>query len=301
MKILVTGGAGFIGSHLVQFLLGKGYDIIVVDNFHTGTFENLREFKDEIEFINKSCGEISKREIGEIDSIFHLGIYSSSPLYRENPNLVGRAVNDFLNMLILSRAYNIRMVWASTSSIYNGNPTPWKENMPIYVKDYYTEARYCMERLARLHHDWYGTETLGMRLFSIYGKKEENKGKYASIVSQVLWCIKEGRSPLIYGDGTQSRDFVYVDDITEGLLLALESNIEYGILNLGTGRSCNFNELVKMINRILGADIEPNYVENPIKGYVHETLADTSTSQKLLGFNAHVHLIDGIKKLVNNI
>jgi len=299
MRVLVTGGAGFIGSNMVELLLKKENDVVVIDNLHTGSLENLKEFKDKVEFINKSCGEITSKDIGEIDGIFHLGIYSSSPMYREDPSLVGKAVNDFLNMLKLTREKNVKMVWASTSSIYNGNPTPWRENMPIYVKDYYTEARYCMERLAKLHYDWYGTETIGMRFFSVYGPKEEAKGKYANLVSQFLWSMKEGKSPVVYGNGTQKRDFTHVDDITRGLLLAMNSKIKYDILNLGTGKSYSLNELIEIINEILNTEITPIYVENTIKGYVFETLADTSKSKKLLNFKATINLKEGIKKLSN--
>jgi len=296
MKVLVTGGAGFIGSNLVELLLKKGNDVIVVDNLHTGSLENLKEFKDKIEFINKNCGEITSIE--DIDGIFHLGIYSSSPMYKENPILVGNAVNDFLNMLKIAGDTNVKMVWASSSSIYNGNPTPWKEDMPIHVKDYYTEARYCMERLAKLHYDWYGTKTLGIRFFSVYGKKEEAKGKYANLVSQFLWRMTEGKSPALYGNGTQRRDFIHVDDVTRGLLLALDSNIEYDILNLGTGKSYSLNELVEIINEIQETEITPTYVENTIKGYIFETLADISKSKRLLNFKATIGLKEGIKKLL---
>lgn len=222
-------------------------------------------------------------------------------MYREDPSLVGKAVNDFLNMLKIAGEKNIKMVWASSSSIYNGNPTPWKEDMPIYVKDYYTEARYCMERLAKLHYDWHGTKTIGIRFFSVYGPKEEAKEKYANLVSQFLWCMKKGKSPVLYGDGTQKRDFIHVKDITRGLLLALDSRIEYDILNLGTGKSYSLNKLVEIINEIQDTEITPAYVENTIKGYIFETLADASKSKKVLNFKATINLKEGIKKLVHAI
>ncbi|MEA1993514.1 MAG: NAD-dependent epimerase/dehydratase family protein, partial [Euryarchaeota archaeon] len=196
MRFLVTGGAGFIGSNLVELLLTEGHNVTVVDNLHTGSLKNLQEFDNKIELIGKNCGDIKQNEIGAIDGIFHLGIYSSSPMYREDPSLLGKAVNEFLNMLKMAGKKDVKMVWASTSSIYNGNSTPWREDMPIHVKDYYTEARYAMERLADLHYDWYGTKTIGMRFFSVYGPKEDAKGEYANLVSQFLWRMKEGKSPV---------------------------------------------------------------------------------------------------------
>lgn len=299
MKFLVTGGAGFIGSHLVEVLVDSGNEVTVVDNLHTGSLHNLTPFKDEITFINKSCGDISPEEI-EIDGIFHLGIYSSSPMYRNDPSLVGTAVNDFLNMLHLAAHFNVKMVWASTSSIYNGNSTPWKEDMPIHVKDYYSEARYCMERLAKLHYDWHKTETVGMRLFSVYGPRETAKGNYANLVSQFLWCMEKGESPILFGDGTQKRDFTYVDDVTHGLILAFESDITYDIFNIGTGRSHSLNQLVTTINDTLATDISPTYTENTIKGYIHETLSDTTKSRQVLKFQATIDLAEGIKNLITH-
>ena len=299
MEILVTGGAGFIGSNLVEALLNRGDHVTVVDNLHTGSTENLKEFKDKITFIKKSCGILSQDELPHIDGIFHLGIYSSSPMYRKTPSLVGKSVNDFLNMLHIAETFNVKMVWASTSSIYNGNPTPWREDMPIHVKDYYSEARYTMERLSTLHYDWYRTQTVGMRLFSVYGPKEKMKGPYANLISQFLWWMSTGEPPLIYGDGTQRRDFTYVDDVVTGFLSAFESKIEHDIINIGTGASYSLRELVTIINSVLKTEITPSYTENPIKGYIHETLADTSKAQELLGFKASLSLEKGIRTLVN--
>lgn len=299
MRMLVTGGAGFIGSNLVDLLVEKGHDVVVVDNLHTGAKENIREFKKDIELIHKDCGDVTSEEVDEIDGIFHMGIYSSSPMYWEDPSLVGEAVNDFLHMLDLAREKNVKMVWASSSSIYNGNPTPWREDMPIYVKDYYTEARYSMERLAKLHYDWHGTETIALRFFSVYGPKEKAKGRYANLVSQFLWKMQEGDTPVIYGDGTQTRDFTYVDDVTEAILAAFNAEIEHDIFNVGTGECYSLNKLVEILNEILETDITPKYVENPIKGYVQETLTDTTKAKKELGFEASIGLREGIGKLVD--
>jgi len=299
MRFLVTGGAGFIGSHLCEELVKRENEVIVVDNLHTGSLDNLKGIEDKIEFINKSCGELTSKEIGKIDGIFHMGIYSSSPIYEENPSLVGMAINDFLNILKIARETNVKVVWASTSSIYNGNPTPWKEDMLIYVKHYYTETRYLMERLAKLHYDWYKTKTIGMRFFSVYGPKEKAKGKYANLISQFLWSIRADEAPIIYDDGEQARDFIYVKDVVGGMLLALESDIECDVFNLGTGKSYTLNEMVVIINELLNKNIKSEYIENKIKNYVRETLADTSKAKTMLGFEATIDLKTGIKKLIN--
>ncbi|KYC53466.1 MAG: ADP-L-glycero-D-mannoheptose-6-epimerase [Candidatus Methanofastidiosum methylothiophilum] len=297
-KYLVTGGAGFIGSHLVEELVTKGNEVIIVDNLHTGSLDNITKYIKDIEFINKDTGGIILKDIKDIDGIFHLGISSSSPMYKENPSLVGKAINDFINMLNLSKTLNLKMVWASSSSIYNGNSIPWKEDMDIFVKDFYTEARYAMERLASLHHDWYGTKSIGLRFFSVYGPNERSKGKYANLVSQFLWDMKVDKSPIIYGDGEQRRDFIYVDDIISGIISAYKSNIDHDILNLGTGISYSLNDLVDIINESIGSSIKPVYVDNKIKNYIHETLADTKKTDENLNIKPKFSLKLGIKKIL---
>ena len=297
MKFLVTGGAGFIGSNLVEELV-KTNEVIVVDNLHTGSLKNLKEFKNKIKFINKSCGEITSEEIGEIDGIFHLGIPSSSPMYKEDRSLVGKAINDFLNILELARRENCKIVFASSSSIYNGNPVPWKEDMDIKVTDFYTEARYAMERLADLYHQLHSVEWIGLRFFSVYGPKERYKGKYANLVSQFLWAMKKNETPVIYGDGEQRRDFIYVKDVVNACVLAMNSD-KIGIFNVGTGKDYSLNELIDILNDTLEKNIEPKYVENPIKNYVQNTKANTEKAKKELGFEYKYSLKEGIEKLIS--
>ncbi|MCC7572398.1 MAG: NAD-dependent epimerase/dehydratase family protein [Candidatus Methanofastidiosum sp.] len=299
-KFLVTGGAGFIGSHLVEELIKKGNEIIVVDNLHSGSKDNIIKYISDINFIEKDAGSIVLEDIKGIDGIFHLGIYSSSPMYKENPSLVGKAINDFINMLKLSQDLNVKMVWASSSSVYNGNTTPWKEDMSIYVKDYYTEARYAMERLASLHYDWHETMSIGLRFFSVYGPNERFKGKYANLVSQFLWGMKNGKSPIIYGNGEQRRDFIYVDDVISGIISAYKSNIKYDILNIGTGISYSLNDLVEVINENIGSSIKPVYVANEIKNYIHVTLGDTKKLEENLNIRPKFSLKLGIKKILEN-
>lgn len=298
-KYLVTGGAGFIGSHLVEELIKKGNEVLVVDNLHTGSLRNLNNVKKDIVFMEKSAGDIKKEYIKDIDGIFHLGIYSSSPMYKKDPTLIGKTINDFTNILDLTQKLNVKTVWSSTSSIYNGNPTPWSEDMPILIKDYYTEARYSMERLASLHYAMYETKSIGLRLFSVYGPNEQSKGKYANLVSQFLWDMKDSKSPIIYGDGNQRRDFIYVEDVVDGLIKAFNSNHKYGVYNVGTGISYSFNELIQIINEILNTSIKPICINNLIINYVKHTLADINKSKKLLNFTPKNELREGIKKILN--
>lgn len=298
MKILVTGGAGFIGSNLVKNLVDEDHEVIVVDNLSTGSLKNLSALKDDITFIESPCSRVLElSELKGLDGIYHYGIPSTTQLYRDNHLLVGEAINEFINILKLSEREDCKLVYASSSSVYNGCKTPFVEDMPILVKDFYTEARYLMERLARLYYDFHGVRSVGFRFFSVYGPNEEAKKNFANLISQFLWDIRKGRSPLIYGDGSQKRDFTFVEDINRGFRLGMDSDTEYDIFNLGTGRCYDLNELVKMINETLGTNIDPVYKENPLKNYVEVTLADTSKAKEKLGFKANITLKEGIERL----
>ncbi len=295
MSILVTGGAGFIGSNLVEALLAEGEEVMVVDNMHTGSPANLAGLKGSINLIQASCNDLPGLEL-QPQQIYHLGIPSSSPMYKANPLLVGEAINGFISVLETARRSGARLVYASSSSLYSGLLPPHREDMTIAVTDYYTEARLAMERLAELYHRLYGVGSAGMRFFSVYGPREESKKQYANMVSQFLWQMRRGEEPVIYGDGSQTRDFTHVHDVVRALSLAMASDFQ-GVLNVGTGRACSFNEVIGMINAQLGTDIKHKYIENPIKNYVQDTLADTGKCRKALGFQARISLEEGIHGL----
>ena len=299
MKFLITGGAGFIGSNLAEVLVKKGDEVIIVDNLSTGSLDNINGIKDKIKFVKNSVANIvSLDKLKNIDGIYHLGIPSTTLLYRNDPLLVGSAINEFIVILELAKRENCKVVYASSSSIYNGNKPPFTEGMPVLVKDFYTEARYAMERIARLYNDFYGIESIGFRFFSVYGPHEEAKKNFANLVSQFLWAIEKGKRPIIYGDGSQTRDFVYVDDIVRGFIAGMASNINCDIFNLGTSQQHSLNDLVGVLNEELGTNLEPVYQENPIKNYVQGTLADTTKVKEKLHWSAEILLEKGIKKLI---
>ncbi len=299
MKYLITGGAGFIGSHLTEALIEQGHNVIVLDNLSTGNLGNLSSVKDKITFIEKSAiMALDLPELKGLSGIFHLGMPSTTKLYRDNPYLVGEAVNEFIKMLELAKREECKMVFASSSSVYNGLTPPLKEDANILVKDFYTEARYAMERMAQLYHDFYKVKSIGFRFFSVYGPHEKYKKDFANLASQFLWDMQKGISPKIYGDGAQTRDFTYVRDIVSGLIAGMESKYDREIFNLGTGKSYNLNELVEILNKALGADIKPEYVENPLKNYVYHTLCDTDKARQMLNWQAKIDLREGIKKII---
>jgi UDP-glucose 4-epimerase len=301
MVLLVTGGAGFIGSNLVEDLVDKDGEVTVLDSLHTGSLDNLNDVKDRIKIVVGDIKKLPHMKLANVDGIFHFGIPSSSPMYKDNPMLVGDAINDMIGVLEFARKNDSRVVFASSSSVYNDQEPPHREEMNIKVRDYYTEARLCMERLANLYNRLYGVGTIALRLFSIYGPHEKSKGRYANLVSQFLWEMRKGGAPLIFGDGEQSRDFVYVKDVVRAAIMAFESKIKFDIFNVGTGKSYTLNQLVDLLNDVLGTSIKPKYVENPIKNYVSHTLADTSKAEKLLNFRYKYALEEGMRLCIKSL
>lgn len=296
MSILVTGGAGFIGSNLVEELLASGEEVVVLDNMHTGSPSNLENLKGSLELIRESCNDLPEMDLHP-EKIYHLGIPSSSPMYKKNPYLVGDALNGFTAVFELARRSGARVIYASSSSLYNGLMPPHHEDMAIQVADYYTEARLAMERMAELYKRLFDVSSVGMRFFSVYGPKETAKKQYANMVTQFLWEMRVGKTPLIFGDGTQTRDFTYVKDVVRALRLGMNSNY-HGILNVGTGRAYSFNEVIEILNENMGLSMKPQYAENPIKNYVQHTLSDTAKAEKILGFRSKCSLEDGVKELL---
>jgi len=295
LKVVVTGGCGFIGSNLVERLVKEGHSVVVFDNLHTGSLKNIERLN--VEFFNEPYSKLDEL-VPEAEVIFHLGIPSSSPMYKKNPKLVGKAINDAIEVLEYAKKIGCKVVYASSSSIYNGNPVPYREDMPVYVTDYYTECRYAIERLAKLYHSLFGVKSVGLRFFSVYGPKEEFKKQYANIVSQFLWAMRRDEQPVIFGDGTQTRDFTHVYDVVDALLLAWKKDFECEIFNVGTGVAHSFNEVVEILNKLLGKYIKPIYKPNPIKNYVYHTLADTTKAEKLLGFKAKISLEEGLRSIL---
>ena len=298
MSTLVTGGAGFIGSNLVEELLAAGEDVIVLDNMHTGSPGNLEGLKGSLKLIKMSCNDLPGLDLHP-EKIYHLGIPSSSPMYKSNPYLVGEAINGFTAVFELAKKCGARVVYASSSSLYNGLVPPHREDMTIRVSDYYTEARLAMERIAELYRGLYGISSAGMRFFSVYGPKEEAKKQYANMVSQFMWQMQKNETPVIFGDGTQTRDFTNVRDLVRALRLAMQSDY-HGILNVGTGKAYSFNDVIEVLNQQLGTRIKPSYAANPIKNYVQHTLAHTVKTEKEIGFRAEVSLEAGLKELLND-
>lgn len=296
-RVVITGGAGFIGSNLVEKLVADN-EVLVIDNLHTGDYSNLKDFESEnLRVLNQDAKSIGNIDY-DADVIFHLGFYSASPMYREEPQLVAEVVSGMISVLEYAREREAPVVFSSTSSIYNGVTPPHKEDIIPAVTDLYTEGRIASERVGELYNKLHGVNVAAMRFFSVYGYHEKAKGGYANLASQFLWDMKQGKAPVIYGDGTQRRDFIFATDVVDALIKASE-NKGYDVFNVGFGKNYSLNELVDKLNALLGTSIQPEYIEMPVKNYVMETLADTSKAEKKLGFKASIDLDAGLK-LINN-
>ena len=304
--VLVTGGAGFIGSHLVEELASKGYHVVVIDNLSLGKVENLKEimarYSNSVEFVR---GDVRDADLifniirdKEVEAIFHQAAASSAPMFTPDPRRgVEANILGFLNILEAARRFDInKVIYASTSSIYNIHEPPHKEDMNVFPRTFYEYSLWMRELAAKIYWDYYGIECVGLRYFSIYGPREQHKGRYGNVISQFIWAMLRGDRPVIFGDGSQTRDFTFVKDAVRANILALErKGLKAEVFNVGTGRETSFNEIVSIINQVLGTNIEPKYVDNPIKNYVYRTCADTSKAEKLLGFRAETDLLTGVR------
>ena len=302
MKTLVTGGAGFIASHLTKELIKQGHSVWVLDTLHTGSLSNLGRYRKKIHFRKTRAGTLSSLN-QKFDIIFHLGMPSSSPMYRQNHSLFSQTIDDATRILDYCRQNNVPLVYASTSSLYGNRQPPAIETAPIIPTDFYTETRYCIERLAKVYNDLYGVRSIGLRYFSVYGDGEQSKGKYANLISQFIWAAKKKQHPVIYGDGYQSRDFIHVNDVVRANLLSWEllkdktANLAE-IINIGTGKCHSLNYVIRELSEALQLTIKPKYIPNPIKNYIMKTRANTNKAKFCLGFETEIPLEKGIRMVL---
>ncbi|WP_435349142.1 NAD-dependent epimerase/dehydratase family protein [Haloarchaeobius sp. HRN-SO-5] len=296
-RILVTGGAGFIGSNLANHL-AESNDVIALDNCYLGTPENL---DDAVEFVE---ADVRDDDIpADVDVVFHLAALSSYAMHEENPT-EGAAVNvdGFVNVVEQAQQAGCdTLVYASTSSIYGSRTEPSPEDMDVQARTGYEASKLARERYAEYYSNFHDVTAAGMRFFSVYqgyGGSEEHKGEYANVIAQFADDMARGEAPVLYGDGTQTRDFTHVDDIVRGLVVAAEERLD-GVYNLGTGESYSFNTVVDLLNEELGTDIDPEYVENPIPDdvYVHDTMADISKIRAATGWEPEIGFEEGIAEV----
>jgi UDP-glucose 4-epimerase len=301
-SVLVVGGAGFIGTNLVKALVKKGHKIIVLDNEFLGSFHNLIGIKCKRVHGNAKDMVLLEKIIraNNVKQVYYLGGYSSAPMFNKDADKkILECYRIFMNVLELAHKYDIKIVYASTSSFYSRCKKPFREDMVIRPGTPYELMKYGMEQIAHMYYLQYGINVNGLRFFSVYGPYEKYKGRYANNLSQFLWSIKHDVNPVIFGDGTQSRDFTFVEDLVEAIILVMQKGAGSDVYNVGTGKEHSFNQMIKLINKKLGKNVQPKYIPNPLKNYVYSTLADISKIKKEIGWTPTTTLEQGIQKIID--
>ncbi len=313
-KILVTGGAGFIGSNFCNINREK-FDIVALDNLFLGDPENLHPAVKFVqgdacqnEDLEKCLALFENNSADQIDTVLHLAGTSSAPMFAGKNYVQGylNSTESFLRAIEFARKHGAkRFLYASTSSIYGNQELPLHEEKPIFPTNHYSVSKMFYENACTAYHQNYPElETVGFRFMSVYGPNEEAKGQYANLISQFIWDFARGRSPLIYGDGTQTRDFTNVADIVQGITLAIESreNLRSTVFNIGRGAGTSLNEMLKVIKKYLQTDLEAKYIPNPVKeNYIRAQHADISKISRVLGFKPQISLDEGIRLQIENL
>jgi len=305
-RVLLTGGAGFVGSQVVNALLKDGSEVAVLDNLSTGRLDNLTPYlKDEnFRFINGDVCDPSlvQDAVEGVDAILHMAAIVSIPRSLENPLLVSQVnIAGTLNLLKACMDVGVkRFVYTSSCAVYGDAETsPQHEELPCSPTSPYSVTKIAAENYCRVFHKVFGLETVSLRLFNVYGPRKD-QGPYADVVTVFVNRLLNGDPPTIYGDGEQSRDFVYVTDVAEAILLALRSKNAVGeVFNIGSGNATSINELAQLLIEIVGkGGVEPIHL-TPRKGDICHSCADIRKAESALGYQPKVSLLDGLGETVN--
>ena len=297
LNLVVTGGAGFIGSNLTLALQERFPDarLTVIDDFRSGDFKNLRGYRGD--FIAQNLATLDWREqFGEqkFDAIFHLASITDTTLHDQFVQ-VHDNVESFRRILNFARPTKTRIIYASSAATYGAATEASVESNGAAPANVYAFSKTIMDNIARRaaagSPDWI---VIGLRYFNVYGPREAHKGVPASMVYHLAKQMKAGQRPRIFKHGEQKRDFIYVKDIVEGSILALDAS-ESGIYNLGTGQARSFNELVDILNKCLGTNFQPDYIDNPHAHYQNFTQADLTNARNALDYKPQFPLEDGVR------
>lgn len=304
-KILITGGAGFIGSNLAVILASKGHAVTAFDNLSLGRKSNLNK---SVKFVKGDVDNPKHLEKAgsDFEYIVHLAASSSAPMFLDDLHYAFEN-NICGHIRVMEFAKKIgakKFLFASTSSIYGNNPTPLTEDQSVIPPNYYSVTKYAQEGVSRSFSKLNNLEIIAFRFMSIYGLHEDHKGNFANLVSQFIWMMRRGENPTLYGDGTQERDFTNVKDVCQGIEKAMFTDKKYGfnVFNIGTATSINLIDLVALINKVMGTQVDPVCIPNPVReGYVKTQLASLEKIKSELGYEPTISLEEGIREIVENL
>ena len=300
MKVLVTGGAGFIGSHIAEYLVQRGDDVTVLDNLNTGKKDNLAKINDKINFVNGDIRDYKLLEklVNDTSSVFHeAALASVQQSFNMKDEYFDVNVNGTENILKLGKEYGFKIVYASSSSVY-GNPKkiPIKEGDDRKPINPYAKTKLEGEYLAKKYSE-IGVSVIGLRYFNVFGSRQSIE--YAGVIKLFLEKIKQKMPPKINGDGLQTRDFVHIDDIVKANILAMDSDIKHEFFNVGTGNSISILDLANVVINASGLSLEP--IHGPeLSGDVRATQGDITLIRKLLNWEPKMRLSDWLTKIISN-
>jgi nucleoside-diphosphate-sugar epimerase len=306
-KYLVTGGAGFIGSHIVEELLNRGEFVRILDNFSTGRRQNISPFIDNPNFEliegDLRSYHIVREAVKGIDYVLHEGALPSVPRSVKDPITTNDInVNGTLNILDASINAGVkRVIFASSSSIYgNGEELPKREDMKPAPESPYAISKYAGERYCQIFTKLYGLETVCLRYFNVFGPRQDPNSQYSAVIPKFIQLIKEGQSPIIYGDGEASRDFTYVANVVNANLLSCTAKDAVGeVFNIACGVGVTINQLVKKITDLCGNNIKPIY-KDPRLGDVKHSYASIEKAKARLGYSAMISFDEGLIRVANS-
>ena len=299
MKILVTGGAGFIGSNLVDALIENNYEVAVMDDLSMGKLKNVNK---KAKFIQASILDFDKLlEASKVDIIFHVAALARVPFSIQYPKESNDAnVNGTLNVLLAAKQNNVRrIVYSASSSAYGTQlKLPLVETMNPNPQSPYALQKLIGEYYCKIFNDLFGIETISLRYFNVYGPRQNPEGAYANLISKAITLSLNKQSPVIYGNGTKTRDFTFVDDVVKANFLAAKIKNPNGeIVNIGSGKNYSVNEIVNLISSLTDKTLKPEYKEDR-KGEPQNTLASIEKANSILNWKPKIKLEEGLKKTI---
>ena len=305
MRALITGGGGFIGSNLARGLLAAGHEVRVLDNFSTGRRENLVEIKGDIELMEgdiQSAGQVTDAVQG-IDVVFHQAALPSVPRSISDPVTSSTVnVNGTLNVLVAARDAGVtRTIFASSSSVYGANPAlPKEEQMATLPMSPYAVSKLAAEGYCRAFTNVYGMETVALRYFNVFGPLQDPTSQYAAVLPNFITAALEDRQPTIFGDGEQSRDFTFIENVVSANILAATAPDASGrTFNVACGKAVKLNEVIELIAELTGKTIEANY-EDARTGDIRNSLADITAASEVLGYQPLVDFREGLSRTIDH-